>query len=141
MQEQESIQRLQCGPDPLPAGQAPAVVMWDINGSDIERTRAFYETVFGWTISAPGEPPVRLATVQAGAGGIDGVLGQAPGPEEESTRHRGLTIYVKVRDVAATLRTAVDAGGRAIWGPTEVAPNFWLAQFEDPDGVRIGLST
>jgi predicted enzyme related to lactoylglutathione lyase len=117
--------------------------MWDINAPDVERARAFYSAVFGWTISAPGEPPVRLATVEAGTGGIDGVLGQAPaaGDADAGTRHTGLIIYVKVHDVAASLATAVAHGGRAIWGPTEVAPDFWLAQFEDPDGVRIGLST
>ena len=46
-----------------------------------------------------------------------------------------------VRDVAETLAAIGSSGGRTIWGPTEVAPGFWLAQFEDPDGVRLGLST
>jgi predicted enzyme related to lactoylglutathione lyase len=136
-------ERLQCGPDPLPEGQLPAVVMWDINGHDAARTRSFYASMFGWTISEPGDAPVRLATVEAGEGGISGVIGQAPDAADEDAgiRHTGLTMYVKVRDVAATLQAAVDHGAMAIWGPTEVAPGFWLAQFEDPDGVRIGLST
>jgi predicted enzyme related to lactoylglutathione lyase len=136
-------ERLQFGSDPLPEDHLPAVVMFDINGRDVERTRVFYSTVFGWTISTPGDAPVRLATVEAGAGGIDGVIGQAPSPGDPDAgeRHSGLTVYVKVHDVAKTLQSAIDNGATGIWGPTEVAPGFWLAQFEDPDGVRIGLST
>lgn len=140
---QDLAERLQCGPDPLPEDQLPAVVMFDINGKDVERTRTFYSNVFGWTISTPGDAPVRLATVEAGTGGIDGVIGQAPSlsDPDASERHTGLTVYVKVHDVAASLASAIENGATGIWGPTEVAPGFWLAQFEDPDGVRIGLST
>jgi predicted enzyme related to lactoylglutathione lyase len=46
-----------------------------------------------------------------------------------------------VCDVAAALAAVEAHGGRTIWGPTEVAPGFWLAQFEDPEGTRLGLST
>jgi predicted enzyme related to lactoylglutathione lyase len=121
----------------------PSVVMWDINTPDVATTRAFYAAVFGWQIGPAGDPPVRLSTVTAGAGGIDGVLGQAPAADDADAgiRHTGLIIYVKVHDVAASLAKAVEHGGTAIWGPTEVAPGFWLAQFDDPAGVRIGLST
>ena len=117
--------------------------MWDINSPDIESARNFYAAVFGWQISPAGDPPVRLSTVTAGAGGINGVLGQAPahGDPDSGIRHQGLIVYVKVHDVAASLAKAVEHGGTAIWGPTEVAPGFWLAQFDDPSGVRIGLST
>jgi uncharacterized protein len=133
---------LSCGPESeLPEGGVPAVVMWDINSPNSARARAFYHDVFGWTVSEPGGPPVRLATVESG--GIQGVLGQAPkeGDHDHGVRHKGLIVYIKVLDVAATLAKIESQGGKKIWGPTEVAPGFWLAQFEDPDGVRFGLST
>jgi predicted enzyme related to lactoylglutathione lyase len=137
------VPRLQCGPDPLPEGMAPAVVMWDLNARDAAAARAFYGNVFGWPISEPGAPPVELAVVESGEGGITGVIGQAPRPgdEDEGVRHSGLIMYIKVRDVAAALQAVESNGGHTIWGPTEVAPNFWLAQFEDPEGNRMGLST
>ena len=133
---------LSCGPESvLPDDGIPAVVMWDINSPDSARARAFYRDVFGWKVSEPGAPPVRLATVESG--GIQGVLGQAPkeGDHDHGARHKGLIVYIKVPDVAAALGKIESRGGKKIWGPTEVAPGFWLAQFEDPDGVRLGLST
>jgi uncharacterized protein len=135
--------RLHCGPDPLPDGMPPAVVMWDLNARDAAAARAFYREVFGWQISEPGGPPVELATVASGEGGISGVIGQAPRPgdEDEGIRHTGLIMYIKVRDVAEALAAVEQYGGRTIWGPTEVAPGFWLAQCEDPEGTRLGLST
>jgi predicted enzyme related to lactoylglutathione lyase len=132
--------RLRCGPDPLPEGMAPSVVMWDLNAAT---ARAFYGNVFGWHITNPGAPPVELAVVESGEGGITGVIGQAPRPgdDDEDVRHTGLIMYIKVPDVATALAAVEANGGRAIWGPTQIAPNFWIAQFEDPDGNRIGLST
>jgi len=117
--------------------------MGDLNARDAAAARAVYGTGFGWPVGAPGGPPVELAVVESGEGGITGVIGQAPRPgdEDEGIRHQGLIMYIKVRDVAETLRTIEAHGGRAIWGPTEVAPGFWLAQFEDPEGTRLGLST
>jgi predicted enzyme related to lactoylglutathione lyase len=136
--------RMQCGPEtPLGANDAPAVVMWDINAVDAGRARAFYHAVFGWPVSEPGDAPVELAVVESGEHGIGGVIGQAPRETDNDfgIRHRGLIVYIKVHDVAASLAAIEANGGRAIWGPSEVAPGFWLAQFEDPDGVRLGLST
>ena len=86
---------LTCGPSStLPAGGVPAVVMWDINSPDIARARAFYHEVFGWTLSEPGAPPVHLATVESGSGGIPGVMGQAPkeGDHDHGVRHKGLIV-------------------------------------------------
>lgn len=135
---------LSCGPGSvLPSDSAPAVVMWDINSPDAARARSFYHGVFGWKMSEPSAPPVRLSTVESGDGGIQGVMGQAPkeGDHDAGVRHQGLIVYIKVHDVGETLAKIESQGGKKIWGPTEVAPGFWLAQFEDPDGVRLGLST
>jgi uncharacterized protein len=141
--DKPAVTRLKCGSDSLPEGMAPAIVMWDLNARDASAARSFYHAVFGWRISEPGGPPVELATVESGEGGISGVIGQAPRPgdDDESIRHTGLIMYIKVRDVAAALESIEANGGRTIWGPTEVAPGFWLAQFEDLEGTRLGLST
>jgi len=134
--------RLAGGPDSVLAPDAlPAVVRWELTAPDVHRARAFYADVFGWTISAPGAPPVRLTEVATGS--LPGVLGQAPRTTDPDAggRRQGLILYVKVHDVVATLAAVVARGGRAVWGPTEVAPAVWLAQFEDPDGVRLGLTS
>ena len=106
---------LSCGPESvLPDDGIPAVVMWDINSPDSARARAFYRDVFGWKVSEPGAPPVRLATVESG--GIQGVLGQAPkeGDHDHGARHKGLIVYIKVPDVAAALGKIESRGGKKI---------------------------
>jgi predicted enzyme related to lactoylglutathione lyase len=121
--------------------------MWELNARDAAAARAFYRSVFGWEISEPiSEPwaePVQLATVTSGPGGIDGVIGRAPAPDDPDAgqRHSGLIVYVKVGDVEATLAAVEANGGRRIWGPTEVHPGLTVAQFDDPEGIRFGLST
>jgi predicted enzyme related to lactoylglutathione lyase len=134
---------LSCGPEFLAEGDPPAVVMWDLNARDPERARAFFREAFGWTISDPGGPPVHLATVEGHPRGIDGVIGQAPaaGDRDHGVRHEGLIVYIKVHNVPSTLRKIESAGGTTIWGPQEVAPGFVIAQFEDPEGHRFGLTT
>lgn len=136
--------RLAGHPDSVLAPDAlPAVVRWELTAPDVHRARAFYADVFGWTISEPGPLPVRLTEVATGAGSLPGMLGQALRTTDPDAGHRrqGLILYVKVHDVVATLAAVVARGGRTVWGPTEVAPAVWLAQFEDPDGVRLGLTS
>jgi uncharacterized protein len=130
-----------CGGKRLPTGARPAVVMWDLNARSAEEMQRFYGELFDWEVSEPSSDRFRLATVACGEGGINGVIGQAPGEDEEGTRHSGLIVYVKVDDVASYLAKAEQLGGKRIWGPEEVAPGMVIAQFEDPEGHRIGLST
>jgi uncharacterized protein len=131
----------QCGGKPLAPGARPAVVMWDLNARNSESIQRFYGDLFDWEVSEPSSDRVKLAMVACGEGGINGVIGQAPGEDEEGERHSGLIVYVKVDDVASYLAKAEQLGGKRIWGPMEVAPGMTLAQFEDPEGHRIGLST
>lgn len=133
---------LHCGEPALPGTALPAVVMWDLNARDAARARQFYRDAFGWEIGAPSADRVQLATVACGEGGINGVIGQAPraGDDDFDQRHSGLIVYIKVPDVPAALATIERAGGRTIWGPVEVHPGLTIAQFEDPEGTRLGLS-
>ena len=137
------MKRMQCGGERLEASARPAVVMWDLNARDAGVARGFYGDLFGWEIGEPSRDRVRLSTVGCGEGGINGVIGQAPheGDEDQGVRHTGLIFYVKVDDVQAYLDRVERLGGRAVWGPTEVAPGLTIAQFEDPEGTRLGLST
>lgn len=136
---------MQCGGAPLPEGSRPAVVMWDLNAQDAACSRAFYGQLFGWEIGQPSSDRVQLATVACGEGGIGGVIGQAPSGDDPSDpvggRHTGLILYVKVHDIAACLDAVERLGGKRVWGPHEVAPGLVIAQFEDPDGQRFGLTT
>lgn len=104
---------------------------------------SFFAMSFGWTISEPGDPPVKLATVEGNPRGINGVIGQAPARTDADygIRHQGLIVYIKVHDVAATLEKIEAAGGKRSMEPFEVGPGFVIAQFEDPEGNRFGITT
>jgi predicted enzyme related to lactoylglutathione lyase len=136
-------QTLTCGPEFLDERDSPAVVMWDLNARDAHRARTFFRDVFGWAIGEPGDPPVRLAMVKGNPRGIDGVIGQAPAPDDadHGIRHEGLIVYIKVHDVAATLDRIEAAGGKCAMAPFEISPGFVIAQFEDPEGNRFGITT
>jgi uncharacterized protein len=142
-ESQMTEQTLQCGPEFLEELAAPAVVMWDLNARDASRARTFFRDVFGWAISEPGDPPVRLATVEGNPRGINGVIGQAPAPDDadHGIRHEGLIVYIKVHDVAPTLDRIEAAGGKRAMDPFEISPGFVIAQFEDPEGNRFGITT
>ena len=52
----------------------------------------------------------------------------------------GVTMYIHVPDLEATLARVAANGGAVLMEPTEVAPNVVVASFADPEGNRIGLT-
>ena len=63
--------------------------------------------------------------------GISGGIGQG---------EPGVTVYIQVPDIEAALDRVTGNGGRVLMTATEVAPNFFIAAFADPEGNRIALS-
>jgi predicted enzyme related to lactoylglutathione lyase len=107
----------------------------EINGRDIDRSRRFYETAFGWKIdyTQTSDPEVPYGLVNTGerpGGGI----GQA-GPDQPL----GVLVYIGSDNLAETLSKIEAAGGRTITPPTEVPSQGWFALFADPDGNTLGL--
>ena len=107
------------------------VVHWDIQARDPQKARAFYGEMFNWAI---GEGP--LMAVPAGVGG--------PPPEALSgnilqSEHSGISLYVQVRDLGASLERAKALGGNVITRPFEVPNGPTIAAITDPEGNRLGL--
>ena len=138
-----SNEPLICGTEFLAETDPPAVVMWDLNARDATAARTFFRDVFGFTVSEPGPAPVELATIEGHPRSINGVIGQAPAPDDAdaTVRHSGLIVYIKVHNVEATLAKVEAAGGKRMMEPFEISPGFVIAQFEDPEGNRFGLTT
>lgn len=109
---------------------ARPVVHWELTALDPERQRAFYGELFHWDIG--GGP---IMAIPAGIGGPE------PGPAghlRQSDRP-GVTLYVQVRDLRASLARAVELGGELVMEPFDVPGGPTLAAITDPEGNPVTL--
>lgn len=109
--------------------------------ADLEASKAFYGTLFGWKISpfsppgAPaGGPPYFLLQTDPGDGGAGGMV-PAPAP--------GMPTYwmadVIVADVDASLAKAVELGAKVLAPAMAVGEVGRVAVLQDPQGAVFGL--
>jgi predicted enzyme related to lactoylglutathione lyase len=103
----------------------------EIPASEVSRSSAFYQAVFGWHIRQRGDGHIAF---DDGVGEVSGtwVTGRPPSSEV------GLLIYIMVDSVAATV-TAVVANGGEIVQPIGVDAPEVTARFRDPAGNVLGL--
>lgn len=106
-----------------------------INASDVQRSKTFYETVFGWRFE-PWGPPDYYQARQAGDGFIVALQGRrelAPG-----ARMLGFEATMAVDDIAVTAAAIEAAGGRAVAPQIYIEGVGKLVYFADPDGNIFG---
>ena len=109
---------------------ARPVVHWEIEARDPERQRTFYAALFNWDI---GDGPIMQ--VAAGLGGPEpGPAGHLRGRDRS-----GVTLYVQVRDLRASLSQASDLGGTVLSEPFDVPGGPTLAAISDPEGNPVML--
>jgi uncharacterized protein len=103
----------------------------EIPAVDLERSAAFYEAVFAWTLRKRGDG--RTAFDDA-VGGVSGtwVSGRPP------AREPGLLVYIMVDSVAVTTDAVVAHGGEIVQPIGADAPEV-TARFRDPGGNVVGL--
>ena len=118
---------------------ANRVVHFDVYAEDAERASAFYQTVFGWTITKAAGMDYWLITTGAGVPGIDGSLSQRERPTQGTVPQFGFTCTVEVADVRAAVAAAVAAGGSAVHQPGPVPGVGYLAYVRDTEGNHLGL--
>src|SRR5205807_10632598 len=109
---------------------ARPVVHWEIEALDPERLRAFYGELFNWKI---GDGPIMQ--IPAGIGGPE------PGPAghlRQSDRS-GVTLYVQVRDLRASLMKATELGASVIVERFDIPGGPTLAAITDPEGNPLTL--
>jgi predicted enzyme related to lactoylglutathione lyase len=103
----------------------------ELPATDVERSAAFYRTVFGWTTRRRGD----------GALAFDDAIGEVSGTwvtGRPPAAQPGLLVYVMVDDLEATV-AAVSAQGGEIVQPIGVDAPELTARFRDPGGNVIGL--
>ena len=109
------------------------VVWFEVLADESDRLQAFYAELFGWKIDAKN--PMRYGMVQTGSkAGIPGGVGQ----RAQAFQHH-VTFYVQSADLEASLKRAVELGGKVVMPMTKL-PDTTLALFSDPEGNVIGLS-
>jgi predicted enzyme related to lactoylglutathione lyase len=103
----------------------------EIPATDVLRSAAFYEKIFGWQTRRRGDG--HLAFDDA-VGQVSGtwVLGRPPAAQP------GLLIYIMVDSANATLKAVTANGGEIVQPIGADAPEI-TARFRDPAGNVIGL--
>ena len=109
---------------------ARPVVHWEIEARDPERQRAFYADLFNWRIGDGF-----IMEIPAGIGGPEpGPAGHIRGGERS-----GVTLYVQVADLGASLERSVVLGATVVAEPFDVPGGPTLAGITDPEGNPLML--
>jgi hypothetical protein len=105
------------------------IVFFDIAGPDLQKQKAFYEGVFGWTVSEEGHLNTPVAAPLPGILRVEAEAGFQP----------ERLLYLGVDDITATLDQIVANGGGVVFPRIAVPGVVILALFTDPAGNRMGL--
>jgi hypothetical protein len=109
---------------------ARPVVHFEIVARDPERQAAFYRAVCHWEL---GDGP--LMFFPAGLGGPE----PGPGGHLRQGERAGVTLYVQVRDLRASLDLAVELGATLVTEPFDIPGGPTLAAVDDPEGNPLVL--
>lgn len=115
----------------------PNLVHFAINADDVDSSRRFYESVFGWTFTAYG--PEGFFQIQTGPDDDPGPRGALQKRRQllDDLPTRGLECTFAVDDVDATRQLVVDAGGKILMERSTIPKVGHLIAFEDPGGNPI----
>jgi predicted enzyme related to lactoylglutathione lyase len=106
-----------------------------INADDVQRAKAFYESVFGWRFE-PWGPPNYYQVKNVG----EGFLGALQERRElkPGAKMLGFEATMDVEDIQATIAAVEAAGGRILMRPTYIEDVGKLIYFEDTEGNLVG---
>jgi len=115
-----------------------ALCHFAINANDLDRSRAFYEELFGWRFS-PWGPPGFLQIEMPASQGLQAALQQRR-ELVDGLATIGFECTIAVDDVRAALVAAVRLGGKIIMEPVTIPAVCELAFVEDPAGNVLGVA-
>lgn len=112
------------------------IVQFEIHVADIERSKSFYENVFGWPVvpaeiyhyhvlEVPDDCPWGISLI--------------PHRENSAPTKSSIVIYFEVENPESIASLANNFGGKKIFGPTKLPAYGDIWQVIDPDGNRFGL--
>ncbi|MDQ1423328.1 MAG: uncharacterized protein QOD72_826 [Acidimicrobiaceae bacterium] len=117
------------------AGQ-PGTFAWaELITDDVAASAAFYQAVFGWTLSQP-EGPLQRREWQMAGRSIAGLLPRPPAMPAEIAPY--WDVYFAVHDAAASAAIATNNGATQLMAPTPIEIGT-IAVFADPAGSVFTL--
>jgi predicted enzyme related to lactoylglutathione lyase len=108
-----------------------AIVFFEIATTDLEKSKSFYQELFGWKFQDLGLPDARLIQ----APNLEGLLEKVPG-------HAGgqsVVVYMQVDHIKESFARAIALGGKEIIAPKPAPGRGSIAVLRDLDGNRIGI--
>ncbi len=116
--------------------QPPNHPIWaDLASDDLERSKEFYGSLFGWTSETVAPPEAGSYTMFH----LDGKMVAAAQTTMEGQAPAVWRIYVHVTDAEASTEKAREAGATIFMGPMDVFDTGRLTFLADPTGAAIGL--
>lgn len=109
---------------------ARPLVHWEIQARDAQKLRDFYGQLFNWQI---GDGPIMR--IPAGVGGPE----PGPGGHVRQGDHPGVSLYIQVLDLNASVAKAAELGGKVLSQPTDTPGGQTIAGIADPEGNRVML--
>lgn len=125
---------------------AKAIIHFEIQASDVERAKKFYEAVFEWSIEQ--YPGMEYWGVTAGRskgmdGGVIGINGGLlPRKGDEPADGAAVNAFVctlEVEDIDAVTKQVQDAGGKVVVEKVAIPSMAWQAYCKDTEGNIFGL--
>jgi predicted enzyme related to lactoylglutathione lyase len=110
---------------------ARPVVHFEIEAKDTEKIRAFYSALFNWDITGNES----YMEIPAGIGGPE----SGPAGHIRKSNRSSVTLYVQVRDLAATIAKARELGATVVLERLEIPGGATLAAICDPEGNPLTL--
>ena len=114
----------------MPDDWARPVVHWEIEAKDPELLKAFYADLFNWHIGDGF-----IMDIQPGIGGPE----PGPGGHLRQSERSGVTLYIQVADLRASLDKSVHLGAAVVADPFDVPGGPTLAGITDPEGTSVML--
>lgn len=106
---------------------------WEMQTSNPETARKFYEPLFGWKLTY--EKEMNYVMIETGGqpnGGMNIVKNIEPS---------AILLYVLVDDIEAKLARAGSLGGTTVTPKTPIPHVGYFAVIKDPEGNQIGVFT
>lgn len=102
--------------------------------TDVEKAKAFYTRLFGWTTDDMSMPGMPYTVVKAADKGIGGIMAMPPDAKGMPPMWGA---YVTVNDVDATARTAEQLGAKLLVAPRDIPKVGRFCVIQDPQGAVI----
>ena len=104
---------------------------------DVEKCKAFFAEVCGWTYNDVPMPNFTYTVAKSGDEVVGGIMDKAKTGAPDMPSH--WAAYIHVDDVDAAVAKVAGAGGKVLQEPFDVEGVGRIAIVADPDGAAVGL--